>query len=138
MSSLIENLAWFYLFLFSLYHVVTGIISIFFPNFSLKFYKVIYGIQPIETKQLLITFKPWGSFAFIMGVISFFVFFNINTYYNLLLTFIALLILRIWYRSVFYDSAKEFFKISFYHNLKMIIIQVIGVILFFYLWFIKF
>lgn len=132
MKIFLESLALIYLFIFSLYHVITGIISVFFPKFSLKFYKAIYGVQPKETEQLLLTFKPWGNLALSTGVIGLFIFFNISLYFPLLIAFCLLLGIRIWYRTIFYSQAKKIFKITPFNNVKMIVIQLLGLFLFFH------
>ena len=120
-----------YLFLFSLYHIITGMVSIFFPNFSLKLYKKIYGFEPKETKQLLLTFKPWGNLALTIGIIGFITLYNIYIFYPILFALGLLLIIRVWYRFIYSKDIKKEFNINSNKNWKMIIMQLIGAVLFF-------
>lgn len=125
-----DTLTFIYLFLFALYHLITGVVSVFFSDFALKFYKVLYGFQPKETKQLKMTFKPWGSFAISTGIAAFVVLINLERYFLMLIPFAILLILRIGYRLGFRRELKNYWKVSFMQNWRMILIQLIGVILF--------
>lgn len=129
----LKQISMAYLFLFALYHLVTGIISVFFSRHAFKFYRVLYGFKPKEKKQLVLIFKPWGNFALLTGLIAFLVFLNITAYFLILYTFCVLLMIRIWYRSVFYKELNKEFRVSFWENARSIIIQILGVILFLYL-----
>lgn len=119
-----------YLSLFSFYHVITGIISVFFPNFSLKFYKKIYGLQPPETKQLLMTFKPWGGLSITAGIVGFIVLTDIDRNYLFLFSFFVLLAIRFWARILYRKELGEDFKVTPFQNLRMITLQGIGAVLF--------
>lgn len=119
-----------YLFLFSLYHILTGIVSVFFPEYSLKFYKKIYGFNPKETKQLLMTFKPWGNLALAVGFIGFIVLFDLNKYYLLLAPLTLLLLIRVWYRFLYRREIKTEWGITLKQNLRMIITQLTGAIIY--------
>lgn len=128
--SFVEILALVYLLLFSIYHLFTGIVSVFFSEFALKFYKKIYGFEPKETKLLKMNLKPWGNLALNLGVIGFIIFFNIDRYFLILFAFAFLLIIRIWYRITYRDYMKSELKISSFNNWKLIIIQLVGAVLF--------
>ena len=80
MPAVLEIATLIYLFLFSCYHIITGVISVFFPNFAIRFYKMLYGFHPKETEQLKMTLRPWGNFAIVTGVIGFMVLYNIDRY----------------------------------------------------------
>lgn len=124
------SLSIIYLFFFSLYHVITGIVSVFFSDFALKFYKKIYGFQPKETVQLKMTFKPWGNFALITGFIGFIVLSDLDKYLMILFPFALLLIIRIGYRVLLREELYKNLKINKYQNWRMVIIQLTGAILF--------
>jgi hypothetical protein len=126
----LDSLAYIYLFLFSLYHLITGIVSVFFSNFAIKFYKKLYGFQPKETKQLKMTLKPWGSFAICVGFVGFIILLNIQKYFLFLIPFSILLVIRIGYRFTFRNELKNYWKVTEFQNWRMILIQVIGVLLF--------
>ncbi|MDO8509295.1 MAG: hypothetical protein Q7S27_06470 [Nanoarchaeota archaeon] len=127
---IVEIITMVYLFLFSIYHVITGIVSIFFPEFSLKFYKVLYGFNPRETKQLVMTFKPWGNLALAVGFIGFMILFNLDQFYFLLLPLTLLLVIRVWYRSAYGEEIKKEWGISSGQNWRMIFIQILGIIIY--------
>lgn len=125
-----DLLAFVYLFLFSLYHVVQGAISVFFSDYALKFNEFLYGFHSREKKQLKMTLKPWGSFSLAIGVIGFLVFFNLEKYHLILIGFILLLLLRAGYRILLRKKLYSYWKASPSQNWRMIIIQLIGIILF--------
>jgi hypothetical protein len=130
MSSFVEILTLTYLLLFSVYHIITGVVSVFFPNFALKFYKTIYGFHPKETEQLKMTLRPWGNFAIMTGVTGFIVLFNLEKFFLFLLPFSLLLLIRIWYRLTLRKQLYKELKVKSIQNWRMIIIQLIGAILF--------
>ena len=117
MDKFIEYAAISYLFLFSLYHVITGIISVFFPKFALKFNKLVYGFKPSDIPQYLLIVRPWGNFALSVGIIGFIVLIKLDDYYLILFAFIILLLIRIGYRIVLRDEIKKTFKIGYHQNL---------------------
>jgi hypothetical protein len=87
-----------FLYLFSLYHVITGIISMFFPNFAMSFYKSLYGYDPIERKHLVLILKPWGALAAFAGFVGLFAARDPKRYLGVVLGLALLLLLRIYYR----------------------------------------
>lgn len=126
----LDYLAILYLFLFSLYHIVQGIISVFFPDSAIKFNKFLYGFELREKKQLKLSLRPWGSFAFVIGIIGFIVLFNIEEYSLILIAFTILLSFRVGYRILLYNQLKKLLKLTKIQNWRMIIVQVIGIVLF--------
>lgn len=130
MPLVLEILTLIYLFLFSLYHVITGTVSVFFPNFALKFYKTLYGFHPKETEQLKITLRPWGNFAIVTGVIGFIVLYDLDRFFLILFPFASLLIIRIWYRLILRKQLYKDLKVTRVQNWRMILIQLLGAILF--------
>ena len=126
----IEFLAIGYLFLFSLYHIVTGVISVFFPRLALKFNKTLYGFQPTDTIQYFLIVRPWGNLALAVGIIGFMALFNLDEYYPILFVFIILLLIRIGYRVILRKGLKKTFKITYTQNLRAILIQIVGVVIF--------
>ncbi len=119
-----------YLFLFSLYHVLTGVVSVFLSEYSLKIYKKIYGYHPKETKQLVMTFKPWGTMAIGLGVVGFIALFNLEVYYLMLIAFIVVLGIRAGYRVFLRKELYSYWNVKPIQNWRMIIIQLGGVLLF--------
>src|SRR3989338_11303103 len=96
----LDSLAYIYLFLFSLYHIIQGTVSVFFPDFAIKFNETLYGFKPKEKEQLKMTFRPWGSFAFAIGVSGFLVLYSMEKYFLFLIPFITLLMFRAGYRFI--------------------------------------
>ena len=116
--------------LFSIYHVLTGVIGGAFSEYSLKFYKAIYGFQPRETEQLLMTFKPWGTLAFVVGLMGFVMLLDIERYSLMFIPMAALLVLRMGYRFYWRQKMYDFWKITPAQNWRQIIIQFTGAVLF--------
>ena len=116
--------------LFSIYHVLTGVIGGAFSEYSLKFYRTIYGFQPRETEQLLMTFKPWGTLAFVVGLMGFVMLLDIERYSLMFIPMAALLVLRMGYRLYWRQKMYEFWQISPAQNWRQIIIQFSGAVLF--------
>jgi len=109
---------------------MTGLVSIFFPDTALMIYRRIYGIHPIELKQLKLTFRPWGNLALTVGLIGFVSLQDMVLYKEIIIMFSVLLLIRIGYRTYFQKKLKALFKITYSQNICMIIIQLIGVALF--------
>jgi len=126
----LDTLAYIYLLLFSIYHIIQGTASVFFPNFAIKFNEVLYGFKPKEKEQLKMTFRPWGSFAFAIGVSGFLVLMNMEEYFLFLIPFIILLIFRAGYRFILKKEIMDYWKVTKIQNWRMIIIQLIGFLLF--------
>lgn len=119
-----------YLFLFSLYHILTGVVSVFFSEYSLKIYKKIYGYHPKETKQLVMTFKPWGTMAIGLGLAGFITLVNLEIYYLMLFAFIGVLGIRAGYRFFLRKELYDYWNVKPLQNWRMILIQLIGVLIF--------
>lgn len=96
-----ETLCRGYLYLFSTYHVVTGVVSMFFPGFAMSFYKTLYGYDPVERTHLRLIFKPWGALAFFAGVVGLFCANDPQRYVGVVVGLAMLHGLRIYYRIVF-------------------------------------
>lgn len=127
---IVNVLTYIYLFLFALYHIITGIVSVFFSDFSIKFYRILYGFQPIEEKQLKMTFKPWGSFAICVSVVGFITLTNLEKYFLILIPLAVLLALRAGCRYLFRKELKNYWKVTEWQDWRMIIIQIAGILLF--------
>src|SRR3989344_3976863 len=130
MPAVLEIATLNYLFLFSCYHIITGVISVFFPNFALRFYRILYGFHPKETEQLKMTLRPWGNFAIAIGVIGFMVLYNMDKFFLILFPFALLLLIRIGYRLKLRSQLYRDLKVTKVQNWRMIIIQLLGIILF--------
>jgi len=127
---IIDNLTLLYLLIFSIYHIIQGVISVFFSREAIKFNEKLYGYRPRETKELIMNLKPWGSLAFVVGITGLIVALDINKYFIFLLAFASLLGLRIGYRIIFRNSIYNYWQVSLWQNWRTILIQIIGIILF--------
>ena len=123
-------LAEVYLLSFSIYHVFQGFLSVFFSEFAIEFNKKLYGYKPKETEQLKMNLKPWGSLAFVVGIIGLIIFFNLKSGFIILPAFALLLIFRMGYRIMYKKTIKEYWQVSNFQNVRTILIQIIGIILF--------
>lgn len=123
-------LAEIYLLLFSIYHTIQGFISVFFSEFAIDLNRKIYGYKPKETEQLKMNFKPWGSLAFVVGIIGLIVFFNLNNCFIILPAFAFLLFLRMSYRIIYKKEIRDYWQVTIFQNFRAIMIQVIGIVLF--------
>ena len=72
MEKTIEYINIGYVSLLSIYHVFTGVISMFFPNFAFHFYKKFYGCDPLSKDMLVIVLKPWGALSIFAGIMGLF------------------------------------------------------------------
>jgi hypothetical protein len=94
----ITDLPTAYLALLSGYHLWTGAISFFAPEFALRFYRGMYGCEPVERRHLLIVMRPWGALAIFAGLAGFGVFFEPGARPWIVGATAVLLALRIGYR----------------------------------------
>jgi hypothetical protein len=106
-----------YLWLISVYHVMTGIISFGFPEFAMSFYRKLYGCNPVERRHLALVLKPWGALAVFAGVCGLFAATDPRRYIGVVAGLALLLLLRLIYRAVFYRQLAEISGISSRRNL---------------------
>jgi hypothetical protein len=106
---------------------MTGVISMFFPDFAMSFYKGLYGYDPIERKHLMLILKPWGALAAFAGFAGLFAARDPNRYFGVVLGLALLLLLRIYYRLRFEDGLLSVGGIPPYRNRMSVGILFIGV-----------
>jgi hypothetical protein len=97
---------------FSAYHLVTGVVSVCFPEFSEVFYQKLYHFYPTMTEQYKLVLKPWGALAFFAGVMGFYAVWDPYRYRGVLVALVILLVTRVGYRSAFADELVEVFQID--------------------------
>jgi len=122
--------AFTYLLPFSVYHVIQGFVSVFFSDFAIKFNESLYGFKPKETEQLKMTFKPWGSLAFAIGIVGFVILSNLDKYFLFLIPLAILLAFRAGYRFLYKGELRSYWKVSSIQNWRMILIQILGIVVF--------
>ena len=118
-----------YLFILSLYHVFTGVVSFFFPEFAIQFYKRIYDCEPQHKKQLLINLRPWGALALFAGIVGLFAAYNPLAYRGVIIGLCVLLTLRINYRYMLRKELKDIGGIRPHRNLISITIIAMGILI---------
>ena len=87
-----------YLAILSVYHVWTGAISFFAPRFALRFYRGMYGCDPVERRHLTLVMRPWGALAIFAGLSGFVAFIEPRARVWIVGATAVLLALRIGYR----------------------------------------
>lgn len=96
----------------SAYHLVTGVVSVCFPEFSEVFYQKLYHFHPTMTEQYKLVLKPWGALAFFAGVMGFYACWDPYRYRGVLVGLLILLATRVGYRTLFADELVEVFQID--------------------------
>ena len=112
MEKTIEYINIGYVSLLSIYHVFTGVISMFFPNFAFYFYKKFYGCDPLSKDMLVIVLKPWGALSIFAGIMGLFAVYDPERYIGVIVSLVLLLFLRIYYRLFFEKDLYSKGKIS--------------------------
>jgi len=118
-----------YLWILSVYHVFTGIISFFFPEQALSFYKKFYDCNPVERKHLVIVLKPWGALAVFAGIAGIFAALDPGKCKGTVAGLAILLAMRIYYRIAFRDMLRDISGISPHRNLMNICLLLVGIII---------
>lgn len=116
-----------YLCVFSIYHVTTGIVSFFFPNFSKFFYKKLYDFHYELTPELFLVAKPWGALCISTGIAAFFACIYPFNYQGVIYSLIVLLLLRAVYRFKFRFMMKEVIKTDIKRNYLNIALILFGI-----------
>lgn len=118
-----------YLCLLSSYHVVTGVVSFFFPAFAMRFYRALYACDPAERRQLAIVMKPWGALALFAGISGGFAATDPVRYRGIVAALCLLLVLRIVFRVVCRRELAEVGRIPPHRNLLSIGLIAIGAVI---------
>jgi hypothetical protein len=126
---MITTICSIYLTILSIYHVITGILSFWFPSVAFRFYKKMYGCDPEERRQLSLIMKPWGALAIFAGICGGFAASNPARYIGVTLALWILLILRIAYRFFYRAELLHVGKIPPHRNRISILSLSIGVII---------
>lgn len=104
------------LLVFSLYHLVTGVVSVCFPEFSEVFYQKLYHFHPTMTEQYKLVLKPWGALAFFAGVAGLYAVSDPQRYRGVIVGILILLVTRVGYRSLCADQLVEVFQLDKVRN----------------------
>lgn len=114
----------------SVYHVVTGIVSVFFPDFSERFYQVLYHFHPTMTEQYKLVLKPWGALALCAGITGLYAARDPRRYRGVVVAIAILLALRVGYRTYYATTLLEVFRIDYARNATNSVVIALEVLLF--------
>jgi len=126
MKNLPTTICRVYLLLLSLYHVLTGMISFFFPNFAIGFYKKMYGCEAEHREQLMINLRPWGALAICAGIAGLFSASDPMRYGGVVVALSVLLGLRVLYRIVLREKLARYGGMTPKRNIISISTIIIG------------
>lgn len=115
--AIMDTVCRLYLAVLSLYHVVSGILSYFFPNFAMSFYKALYACDPVERRHLALILKPWGALAVCAGICGLFAAADPARYRGVVVALAVLLAARIGYRLACRKKLQEISGIPARRNL---------------------
>ena len=90
-----------YLGALSSYHVVTGVLSAFFPRKALRFYREVYAYDAGERRYVSLMLRPWGALALFAGIAGLFAAVDPRRYFGVVLGLAILLGTRIGLRMGF-------------------------------------
>ncbi len=116
MQGLLDVLCRVVLAVLSSYHIVTGVVSVGFPDFSEHFYKRLYHFHPEMTEQYKLVLRPWGALALFAGIAGLFAATDPDRYYGLVLAITLLLGLRVSYRTMLAAKMQAVFQIDARRN----------------------
>ncbi|MEZ6189552.1 MAG: hypothetical protein R3F62_31700 [Planctomycetota bacterium] len=100
----------------ALYHVLTGILCVCFPEYSKDIYAAVYDFHPRYWEQYRLILKPWGSYAIFTGAVLTFAARNPDRYRAVVWCMCGLLLIRCSYRTLFAADAHEVFKMDYARN----------------------
>jgi hypothetical protein len=118
-----------YLAVISTYHVASGLLSFFFSDAAMRFYKAFYGTDPAERRHLLLILKPWGALSICAGVAGWSAVPDPHTHRGVVLAILVLLALRITYRLRFRAELAEVSRIPPRRNLMNVMLLVAGTVI---------
>ena len=98
--------------LLGLYHCVTGVVSVGFPDFSEAFYQTLYHFHPEMTAQYKLILRPWGALALFAGVVGLVAATDPRRYIGVVWAIAGLLLLRVVYRLWLADEMWAVFRID--------------------------
>jgi ABC-type Fe3+-siderophore transport system permease subunit len=104
------------LLLLAVYHVATGVVAIFFPDFSFPFYDALYHADPLDTAQYRLILKPWGAYAIFTGAVLFAAWREPRRFRPVIVALVGLLAMRCSYRLAFAADAWVVFGIDAVRN----------------------
>lgn len=118
-----------YLYILSAYHLFTGMVSMFFPDFAMTFYKWFYSCEPPDREDLFLILKPWGALAAFAGIAGLYAAGDPIRYKGVILGLILLLSFRIYYRVAFARRLKQHANIPLRRNLVNVGMIALGIMI---------
>lgn len=99
-------------------YLLTGLVSLFFPQRARHWFEYVYGIRLSEETRLLL--KPWGILGLFTAAAGILVLTDLAQYHAFLLLFAALLLARLVLRVVLARAVHERFKLSERRNIRQL------------------
>lgn len=118
-----------YLYILSGYHLFTGVVSMFFPGFAMRFYKWFYGCEPPDREDLYLILKPWGALAAFAGIAGLYAAEDPHRYRGVILGLILLLSFRIYYRMAFAGKLAKHARIPRRRNMLNVGMIALGAVI---------
>ena len=118
-----------YLAVLSTYHVCSGVLSFFFGNAAMRFYKAFYGTDPIERRHLLLILKPWGALSIAIGIAGGAAVPQPEAHRGTVLALLVLLMLRITYRVGCRAELQAISRVPVRKNIINLILLASGVVI---------
>lgn len=118
-----------YLAVLSAYHIITGILSFGFPRLAMRFYKTLYGCDPVERRQLTLVMKPWGALAIFAGICGGLAAADPGRYRGVAAAVWFLLVLRAVYRLSCRRELEAVGRISPRRNAISIVSIIVGIVI---------
>ena len=118
-----------YLYILSVYHLFTGVVSMFFPDFAMTFYKWFYSCEPPDREDLFLILKPWGALAAFAGIAGLYAAGDPTRYKGVVLGLILLLSYRMYYRLAFARRLNQHANIPLRRNLLNVGMIALGILI---------
>lgn len=118
-----------YLYILSAYHLFTGMVSMFFPDFAMTFYKWFYSCEPPDREDLFLILKPWGALAAFAGIAGLYAADDPTRYKGVVLGLILLLSFRMYYRLAFARRLNQHANIPLRRNLVNVSMIALGILI---------
>ncbi|MCA9835604.1 MAG: hypothetical protein KC422_01755 [Trueperaceae bacterium] len=109
-------------------HLITGFISLFFPEQARRWFEHFYSIRLTDAMMLL--FKPWGLLGLFAAASGIVMLFGLERYKYFLLLFAALVLGRLILRFVLAREVHERFKLSLRRNMRQVSILLLCMLTF--------
>ena len=105
------------------YHLLTGVVAVWFPDWSFSFYDQLYHFDPRDTAQYRLILKPWGAYALFTGAVLVPACVDPRRLRPVIVVLCGLLCLRCGYRLAFAEEGYAVFGIDGVRNLTNVLLM---------------